>query len=46
MMAAQSTWDSEGGVAAREAADMKGESASEPTKGLRNANPAGPSSAR
>lgn len=43
MMATQSTWDSEGG--AREAADVKGESA-ERSKGLLDVpRPAGPSSA-
>lgn len=46
VMAAQSTWDSEGGAAAREAADVKGESAPERSKGLLDApHPAGPSSA-
>ena len=44
MMAAQSTWASEGGAAAREAEDVKGEPA-EPLAGLLDmAHPAGPSS--
>jgi hypothetical protein len=46
MMAAQPTWDSGGGAAARDTADVKGESAPERSKGLLDApHPAGPSSA-